>query len=89
MAGCKLITYDLRKVGQNYDGLIQKIKSFITVAKLCESAWIVKTALSSVQVRDALKPQIDSNDRLFVASLTGEAAWFNTICDSNWLTENL
>jgi len=89
MAGCKLITYDLRKAGQNYEGVIEKIKSFGTWAKVCESTWIVKTALSSVQVRDALKPQIDANDRLFVATLTGESAWFNTICDSNWLTQNL
>ncbi len=89
MAGCKLITYDLRKAGQNYDGLIQKIKSFGTVAKVCESAWIVKTVMSTVQVRDALFPQIDSNDRLFVASLTGEAAWRNAICGDQWLKENL
>ena len=89
MAGCQLITYDLLKAGQNYDGLIQKIKNLGAWAKVCESSWIVKTTLSSVQVRDALRAQIDSNDRLFVVTLTGEAAWFNTICDSDWLTQNL
>ena len=89
MAGCKLITYDLRKAGQNYDGLIQKIKDLGMWAKVCESVWIVKTIMSSVKVRDALLSQIDSNDRLFVTSLTGETAWYNAICGDKWLKENL
>jgi len=89
MAGCKLITYDLRKAGQNYDGLIKKIKDLGMWAKVCESAWIVKTIMSSVQVRDALLPQIDSNDRLFVVTLTSESAWRNVICGDQWLKENL
>lgn len=89
MAGCKIITYDLLKVGQNYDGLINQIKKLGTWAKVCESCFVLKTNLSSSEVRDALKAQIDSNDRLFIASLTGEAAWLNVICDSNWLKQNL
>jgi len=89
MAGCKLVTYDLLKVGQNYDGLIQKIKSFGTVAKVCESAWVIKTNLTSMQVASALLGQIDSNDRLFVTSLTVDTAWLNVICGDKWLKDNL
>ena len=86
---CKLITYDLRKAGQNYDGLIQKIKNLGVWGKVCESVWVVKTTLSAIQVRDALLSQIDSNDRLFVASLIGETAWINSICGDQWLKEKL
>lgn len=32
---------------------------------------------------------MDSNDRLFVATLTGEAAWYNVICDSDFLKKHL
>ena len=33
--------------------------------------------------------EIDFNDAVFVATLTGEAAWKNVICDSEYLKENL
>jgi hypothetical protein len=89
MAGCKLITYDLLKAGQNYDGLIQKIKDLGMWAKVCESAWVVKTSLTSLQVASTLLGQIDSNDRLFVTSLTVDSAWRNVICGDKWLKDNL
>lgn len=76
-----LITYDLNCPGKKYSSLISKIKAYTNV-KICESAWIIRSNSDSVQIRDTLIQEIDTNDSLFVAKLTGEAAWKNCI-DSN------
>lgn len=85
----KVIEYDLRNPGRNYDALYEAIKSYGTWAHLTESTWFVKTAETCVQIRDRLLSVMDSNDRLFVGELTGVAAWRNLICDNDYLKKNL
>ncbi len=84
-----IISYDLCKPTQNYDGLIAKIKSYGTYARITESCWFIKTTDTCTKVRDTLTKEIDSNDRLFVAALTGIAAWKNVICSNSVLLNNL
>ena len=76
-----IITYDLNCPGKNYTSLISKINTYEN-AKVCESAWIIRSSSNSEQIRDILTREIDKNDSLFVAKLTGEAAWRNCI-DTN------
>ena len=76
-----MVTYDLRKPGQNYDNLIAAIKKY-TFVKVTESSWFIKTSDNATVVRDNLNKHIDSGDRLMVAALTGEAAWNNCIAPS-------
>lgn len=85
----KIIEYDLRKPGRNYDALYEAIKSYGTWAQITESTWFVKTGETCVQVRDRLLSVIDANDRLFVGELKGVAAWRNIICESDYLKNNL
>lgn len=85
----KIIEYDLQKPGRDYDALYEAIKSYGTWAHVTESTWFIKTEDSCAQVRDKLKQVVDSNDRLFVATLTGEAAWHNDICDNDFLKKHL
>jgi hypothetical protein len=75
----RIITYDLRAPGRNYQQLYDAIGKYSPRAKITESCWIVGSDLSVVQIRNGLMQYIDSNDRLFVAALTGEAAWLNAI----------
>ena len=56
----KIITYDLRKPGTNYDGLIARIKQY-THCKLTESCWLVSTTWTTAQIRDDLKRFLDVN----------------------------
>lgn len=84
-----VIEYDLCTPGRNYDDLYATIKSYSQWAHLTESTWFIKTDESCAQVRDRLMSVMDSNDRLFVGELTGIAAWYNTICDSKYLLNNL
>lgn len=85
----KIIEYDLCSPGRNYNELYDAIKAYGIWAHITESTWFVKTPDSCVTVRDILSKHIDNNDRLFVAELTGEAAWRNVICENQFLKENL
>lgn len=85
----KIIEYDLRQPGRDYDALYEAIKSYGTWARITESTWFIKTEATCVQVRDKLLSVMDTNDRLFVGELSGAAAWHNIICDSDFLKKNL
>ena len=84
-----IITYDLCDNSKDYDKLYECIKSNYCWAKLTESSWFIKTNSTSSQIRDRIGKVIDSKDRLFVAKLTGEAAWNNVICSNQYLHQNL
>lgn len=61
-----LITYDLKKPGQNYGNLYEEIKSLGDWAHYLESVWFVDTSFTSTQIRERLLPHIDQNDNLFI-----------------------
>ncbi len=84
-----IISYDLCEPGQDYENLINKIKSYATWGKINKSTWVVNSAERSTDIRNKLKPYVDRGDKLFVAKLTGEAAWTNCDCSDNWLKANL
>jgi hypothetical protein len=87
-----LVGYDLNKpeTSQDYKALINAIKGLGVWWHCLDSTWIIKTELTTVQIRDRLRAHLDINDELLVAKLTGEAAWvgFNDEC-SKWLSGNL
>jgi CRISPR/Cas system-associated endoribonuclease Cas2 len=84
-----IVSYDLKKPGQNYEQLYEAIKSYDTWAHINESVWAVVTTNTAVQVRDNLSQYIDNNDRIFVIKSGVEAAWRNSMCKSEWLKEHL
>ncbi|MCA2391217.1 CRISPR-associated protein Cas2 [Lactococcus sp. NH2-7C] len=84
-----IISYDLNNSGKNYDGLIQKIKSYPNWGKINESVWHINTDDSCKQVRDNLLSAIDNDDSLFVGGLTGEGAWHNVKCGDDYLKKSL
>jgi hypothetical protein len=83
MSQSKIVTYDLCTPGKNYDALIDAIKSYPFAERVCLSAWIIRSQENCTAVRDHLLRFMDKNDRLFVAALTGEAAWHNVMCGSD------
>ena len=86
-----IISYDLRKPGRNYDDLYKRIKSYSGWAHVTESTWCVSAyGQTAARIRDYLNDAIDANDRLFVATLSGEAAWQGLASDVGpWLKQNL
>lgn len=70
-----IVTYDLRAQGQNYTCITEKLKSYGTHWHMQQSVWIIVANQTAAQIRDYLAPCLDSNDKLFVGKLEGEAAW--------------
>ena len=89
MSKSKIITYDLCAPGRDYSDLYDYIKSFSAWAHITESVWFVSSDKTCASIRDELKQVVDSNDRIFVAELTGVAAWRNVLCDSDYLKKHL
>ncbi|WP_399632738.1 hypothetical protein [Sporosarcina sp. SG10008] len=63
------VTYDLRKEGQDYSGLIKALDS-LTSHKYQQSAWLVKSPLTAQDVYNSLSSFIDKNDWLLVIEVT-------------------
>lgn len=87
-----LIGYDLNKKGKNYDGLIEKIKELANGWwHHLDSTWLINSNLTCAQVRDALKPFLDSDDELLVLNISGDAWATYGMGESgnNWLRNNL
>ena len=63
-----MITYDLKKPGQNYEKVIKAIKSASTGVwcTYWESSYLIKSQLSVQQICDMITPHLDPNDCLFV-----------------------
>jgi hypothetical protein len=85
-----IISYDLNRPGQDYASLREAIKRAGTWWHHLDSTWIVLTNKTAKQVRDALTPEIDANDKIFVIRSGGEGAWagFNDK-GSQWLKDNI
>lgn len=82
-----IVSYDLIK-NKDYPELFEAIKRYNCLHVL-ESVWIVNSSSSSKAIRDNLKTCMDSNDKLFVAELTGQSAWRNLSKeDSDWIKNN-
>lgn len=84
------ISYDLIGPNRDYDKIIEAIKSYGTWAHINESLWIVRSNKTSAEIRDHLKQNVDTNDKILVVQLTGVGAWLNLSSDmSDWLKNNL
>jgi len=79
-----MVTYDLRKPGQNYDNLIAAIKTYKN-AKVTESTWFIAADATASEVHKRLYAHMDSSDRLMVAGLSDAAAWQNCIASDDEL----
>lgn len=85
MTSSKLITYDLCNPGKNYDALYKYINSYAIWARITESCYFISTEKSCADIRNEINAIIDSNDRVFIAELTGNVAGHNIICDHDYL----
>lgn len=86
-----LASYDLRSPGKDYSRLWEHLRSYSDYRKPLESLWLLKTAKTSAEVRDGMKQCVDSNDKLFVVDITGDAAAWKGLPDeiANWIKENI
>ena len=72
-----LISYDLSKPEQDYEGLICEIKKFDCL-HIQKSVWLVDTNFESNQIYLRLQSFVDKNDKLFICPLDLSAIAFHT-----------
>lgn len=77
-----MVSYDLRKPGQDYKSLIDELER-LGGKKVLKSEWALRqNNTSASDLRDHLRQFIDSNDRLLVVAVSDWAAW-NAMIDIN------
>lgn len=69
------------------DELLEMLEAYPATTRLTDSAWVVRTPRSVTGVFDALDGALGADDRLFVGTLSGEAAWRNIEHGYDWLSE--
>jgi hypothetical protein len=84
-----LVTYDLNTRGQNYQGLLDKIKESALWARLSESSYTVGTDKTPQQLFDYLKTDLDGNDQLYIIKISKPYAGFGPKEVNSWLDNNL
>lgn len=84
-----IISYDLTNPGRDYEALSNAIKSYGNWWHQTGSTWVIASdTTSSSAIRDYLKQFTDSNDKLFVAKLSGEWAAFGFSREEyDWIKE--
>lgn len=75
------ISYDLNNPGQNYDKVIEAIKSLGSWAKVHKSFWYVDSGLTSAEAATRVWAVMDSTDTLYVADTTNNAASWRNLSD--------
>ena len=86
-----LIGYDLNRPGQDYADIINYLKTMPTWWHHLDSTWLVRTTITSVEMRDKLRQYIDDHDEVLVLDVTGDAwATIGIGADGvQWLRNNL
>jgi hypothetical protein len=87
-----LVAYDLNEPGQDYAPLIAKIKSLANgYWHHLDSTWLVRTSLTTTQLRDALAVHLDKSDELLVIDVTADSAAWRGFkkSGSDWLLKYL
>lgn len=82
MAKLFLITYDLKKPGQNYTDLYDAIKDYEEWQHPLESTWIIRVndSIRASDVYIKIRPKLDDGDFLFIVDITDKEyyGWLST-----------
>jgi CRISPR/Cas system-associated endoribonuclease Cas2 len=78
-----LVTYDLKKPGQNYTPVHDYLKRF-THCKQMESVWLLDTTTDVQTIREGVRSVADGNDIVFVVKLQRDWSSWNYAC-ADWL----
>lgn len=84
-----LVTYDLKKPGQDYTDILKKIHASDSWARLSESSYAIQTSWTEKQLYDYLKPHLDQNDNLYVIALCRPWTGRGPKDVNDWLERNL
>lgn len=78
-----LITYDLKKPGQNYPKLFEQIKRLGNAFHCMQNTWLLKSDMSSMEILRHLENQVDGGDSVFVVQIADWASL--NVANAEWL----
>ena len=82
------IDYDLKRPGQNYQGLWAELGKFAGI-RILYSTWLVSTSLSAQAVYDRLSPHIDKSDRMIVIRVARDyQGWLDEV-HWDWMNQHV
>lgn len=81
MANNLFISYDLNSPGQDYEKVINEIKSLGNWAKVQKSLWYVNSNFTADQARQKVWAKMDANDSLIVIDASNNSAAWNNLSD--------
>lgn len=88
-----LVSYDLSKpeTSSDYARVVEYMRTYVTRCKPLYSLWMIKTTKTRTEVRDELLQITDSNDKLLVVDVTGDAAAWSGLSQetSDWIKAHL
>lgn len=82
-----VISYDLNKEGQNYEGLYKAIKECGAWWHYLDSTWLIGTSRNARQIYDVLKDKIDKNDTLLIMKAADDYAGWLSEDASAWIND--
>lgn len=72
-----LVSYDLSRPGQDYPAIVSRLVQ-LGAKRVLYSQWMLKNAMTPVQLADDLRRFLDANDRILVVDVTNAPmAWYN------------
>jgi len=83
-----LVTYDLKKPGQDYTDLLKTIKTF-SWARLSESCYAIETSSTPESVYNMLRPYMDSDDTIYIINLKRPWYGYGPKDVNDWLDQKL
>lgn len=89
MANNLFISYDLNSPGQDYQKVINTIKTFGNWANIQKSLWYVNSSYTAEQALDILYKQVDRNDSVIVIDCSNnDSFWCNLPTDVQAFIQN-
>jgi hypothetical protein len=76
MSAVYMVSYDLRKPGQDYAGIYDALQSFPSWWHYLDTTWMIVSELDPAGVFERLAPHLDQNDSLIVMeAVNRKAGW--------------
>lgn len=85
-----LLTFDLnQKDAGAIEEIERKLSTFDSTMQIAENSWLIETDLSSGVVFSSMSEYFDSDDSVFVFSITGEWEAAASFDQHTWLENHL
>lgn len=66
MSKVYMVSYDLNKLGQDYEGLYEELRRSSGYWHYLDSTWLISTSESANSIFNRLRPSIDNNDSVLI-----------------------